>query len=131
MLAWIIWPSVLRRTVPFMPIKQCSFTTAKPNNLGKTTMFVIKTTISNDEMKLQPTGVQQQNINFNQPLNVGIKYVNHAAILELQYFYLSSPNIYLHTYEIPTVETQSQSRKTKYKNRDLAVEAINSRISKP
>lgn len=94
-------------------------------------MFVIKTTISNDEMKLQPTGVQQQNINFNQPLNVGIKYVNHAAILELQYFYLSSPNIYLHTYEIPTVETQSQSRKTKYKNRDLAVEAINSRISKP
>lgn len=24
MLAWIIWPSVLRRTVPFIPIKQCS-----------------------------------------------------------------------------------------------------------
>ena len=91
MLAWIIWPSVLRRTVPFIPIKQCSYT---KRNQYKRLSKRYATRKTKEKAMADHTG----------PWNAETQYENHVAMLVLHYFCWFSPSKCLHTFWNPTVK---------------------------
>lgn len=79
-LAWMIWPSVLRLTVPLIPIKQCSCTLNIHNHLFM--LFI--------ELPYLSTGIQQHcwlykfvNEQQNSPPVEGFKYFIWHTIFEI------------------------------------------------
>ncbi|CAN6564933.1 unnamed protein product [Malus baccata var. baccata] len=66
MLAWIIWPSVLRRTVPFIPIKQCSFIVlATQQNHFKTQLTCHKAFSSREEGSPTEDHIISSNVQYS------------------------------------------------------------------